>query len=289
MYKVILFYIYTPIPNPNQLKDSIGTLCNNNALLGRVLIANEGVNATLGGLAKDVEAFCEELKKVSCFNDIKIKSSNCEFNPFPRLSIKIRNEIVGTRFPKELADPRVKTAPYIKAEELHEMYRQNDDFVIVDMRNDYEYKVGHFKNSYNPKLNNSRDLPEKLEGLEKFKHKKTITVCTGGIRCEKMSAFLINNGFDNVYQLEEGMHDYMQKFPGEDFLGALYTFDERVTMHFGGNREIIGKCEGCGSKTEHYINCNNQNCHKHFLMCLDCVNNGELFCGVECKKNITSN
>jgi UPF0176 protein len=122
-------------------------------------------------------------------------------------------------------------------------------------------------------------LPEAVEKLEDLKTKTVLTVCTGGVRCEKMSAYLMHKGFKNVYQLDGGIHTYMEKYPGEDFEGALYTFDGRITMDFGGQRKVVGKCCLCEGATERYINCANHECHLHFLACERCApNTEEAFC-----------
>jgi UPF0176 protein len=287
-YQVLLFYKYVEITDPEKLKMEIKAFCDSLQLKGRILIAEEGINGTVGGLVENTEEFADYLKKIPELSDMKIKRSESVDEAFPRMSVKVRNEIVGTRFPKDIANPIVKTAPYISADELKKWFSNNEDFEIVDMRNNYEFEVGHFKNSINPKLNNSRDLPEKIEELKPIKNKKILTVCTGGIRCEKMSAYLLSQGFDNVYQLEDGMHGYMEKYPGEDFLGGLYTFDQRVVMHFGGEREIVGKCHFCNSSTENYANCANPNCNLHFLVCDNCKNtDSSLCCKEECALLLT--
>jgi UPF0176 protein len=158
---------------------------------------------------------------------------------------------VSTKFPKSI-NPRKKTAEYIKPEELHEWYEKGKDFVVIDMRNSYEIKSGAFEKTVNPGLKASRDLPSAIEKLKVYQDKNIVTTCTGGIRCEKMSAYLLDQGFKNVYQLHNGMHSYMEKYPGKHFKGTLYTFDNRKVMDFGGEREIIGKCEDCGIATEEY-------------------------------------
>lgn len=287
-YQVLLFYKYVEIADPEKLKTEIKAFCDSHQLKGRILIAFEGINGTVGGLVQNTEKFADYLKQISELSDMKIKRSSSHDQAFPRMSVKVRDEIVGTRFPKDVVNPIVKTAPYINADELKEWFNNNEDFEIIDMRNDYEFEVGHFKNSINPKLNNSRDLPEKVKEFEPIKNKKILTVCTGGIRCEKMSAYLLSQGFNNVYQLEDGMHGYMEKYPGKDFLGALYTFDQRVVMHFGGEREIVGKCRFCNSPTETYANCANLNCNLHFLVCDNCKSvNSSLCCKEECREVLT--
>ncbi len=287
MHQVLLFYKYVTIEDPKAVMDSVRALAKEHNLLGRVLVAEEGINGTLEGLTADTEAFAVELVKDQRFVDMNIKRSEGTGASFSKLYVKVRDEIVGTRFPKNI-DPRVRTAPHLAAETLREWYEKGEDFVVVDMRNDYEYQSGHFKGSVNPGMENSRDLPKAMHVLEPLKPKKVVTVCTGGVRCEKMSAFLLEHGFEDVYQLENGMHAYMEKFPGKDFQGTLYTFDKRLTMDFGGDREVVGRCKLCGDSTEKYVNCANNDCHLHFLACESCQKEEGTLCSVSCMEHVTA-
>jgi UPF0176 protein len=285
-YQVLLFYKYVTIEDPQALAARFRDLCAKYSLLGRVIIAEEGVNATLEGKTEDTESFVDEFFTDKRFADVIVKRSEGMGKSFPKLYVKVRDEIVGTRFDKEKVDPRKQTGKHISPEELRSWYENEEDFVIVDMRNDYEYKSGHFENSINPELENSRDLPKAMPKLAPLKDKKVLTVCTGGVRCEKMSAYLLAEGFKDVYQLENGIHGYMEKYPGQDFKGALYTFDNRLTMHFGGDREIIGTCYLCETQTEDYVNCGNNDCHRHFLVCQDCKGEDATYCSLKCEKSV---
>ncbi len=281
-YQVLLFYKYVTVEDPAALAAWIRDRAVYYGLTGRCLVAEEGINGTFEGETEKTESFAQEILADERFADMQIKRSAGNGAAFPKLAVKVRKEIVGTRFP-ETIDPRKKTAPRITPDELREWYEKGEDFVVIDMRNDYEYQSGHFKDSINPGLENSRDLPEVLPKLEPYKNKKVLTVCTGGVRCEKMSAFLLENGFEDVQQLENGMHGYMEKYPGKDFEGALYTFDQRLTMDFGGEREVIGRCRLCETKTEAYVNCANLACHLHFLACENCQGEKGTFCSSECR------
>lgn len=285
MPQVLLFYKYVTIEDPKALMDSVRALAKAHNLLGRVLVAEEGINGTLEGSVEDTEVFAAELLTDTRLTDMNVKRSEGTGTSFNKLYVKVRDEIVGTRFPKNV-DPRVRTAPHLTPDELRKWYEEGKDFVVVDMRNDYEYQSGHFKDSINPGLENSRDLPEALPKLEALKDKTVLTVCTGGVRCEKMSAFLLENGFEDVYQLENGMHAYMEKYPGKNFLGTLYTFDKRLTMDFGGDREVIGRCKLCGDSTEKYVNCANNDCHLHFLACDSCQKAEGTSCSVACSERV---
>ncbi|MDQ1299819.1 MAG: tRNA uridine(34) hydroxylase [Patescibacteria group bacterium] len=279
--QILLFYKYVTIEDPETLASWFRTRCSEHQLVGRILVAEEGLNGTVEGSIEDTERFAAELLEDARFSDVKIKRSEGNGKAFPKLVVKVRNEIVGTQFPASV-DPRVRTATHLAPEELRQWYEEGKDFVIVDMRNDYEFQSGHFKDSVNPGLENSRDLPKALPKLESLKDKTVLTVCTGGVRCEKMSALLLENGFSDVYQLDNGIHGYMEKYPGKDFVGGLYTFDDRKVMHFGGDREIVGRCHFCNSATEKYVNCANDFCHFHFLVCEGCSGSRSVFCSRDC-------
>lgn len=284
-YQVLLFYKYVDVHAPEALAAQVQKLASVLHLTGRVIVAHEGINGTLEGIVENTEKFAEEFLADSRFSDVQIKRSAGTGSSFPKLSVKVRKEIVGTGFSDEEANPRVATAPRITPEELREWYEEQRDFVVVDMRNNYEFASGHFKNSVEPCISASRHLPLMIDRLAAVKDKTIVTVCTGGVRCEKMAAYLQNKGFENVRQLDGGIHSYMQKYPGKDFLGTLYTFDQRVTMDFGGEREVIGKCRLCGATSERYADCAEKTCHLHFIACDACRDEkGEVYCSDECKR-----
>lgn len=287
-YQVLLFYKYVTIAEPEALKARLLEHAKALALTGRIIVAEEGINGTVEGSVENTDAFARVLHAEEFLADMPIKTSEGNGSSFPKLSIKVRDEIVGTRFDKKIVDPRVKTAPRIAPETLREWYESGKDFAVVDMRNDYEFKSGHFKDSINPELENSRDLPAALPKLTPLKDKTVLTVCTGGVRCEKMSAYLLAQGFKDVYQLDNGIHGYMEKYPGQDYLGTLYTFDQRLVMDFGGEREIIGECALCGASTEAYVNCINNDCHLHFLACENCQGENGTACSDSCARSYQS-
>ena len=254
-YIVILFYKYITIDNPEYLMESEFAMCKILDLKGRIIIAEEGINSTLEGTKENIEKYKLHIKSDKRFEGIDIKESSGTGNAFPKLSIKVRDEIVSTKLPKNI-DPRKNTTRHINSTELKKWYEDKKNFVVVDMRNDYELNSGYFENTINIGLKNSRDLQDKIESLKIHKDKTIVTVCTGGVRCEKMSTYLVDQGFKDVQQLHNGMHAYMEKYPGENYLGTLYTFDQRVTMDFGGdkngNRKVIGKCVDCNTSSETY-------------------------------------
>jgi UPF0176 protein len=292
-FEVILFYKYVHVADPASLMRRQRELCTALGLRGRVLLGVEGINGTLEGEPEALRKYEEALRTETAadFSDVVFKKSPSDGQAFRKLVIKVRNEIVSAHLGDGDVNPTVRTAPHLSSEELRAWYEQNEDFVVVDMRNDYEYQVGRFKDSVNPGLGNFRDLPKALPKLESLKDKKVVTVCTGGIRCEKASAYLLENGFSDVYQLDGGMHTYMQKYPGKDFQGALYVFDKRVTIDFTKDREVVGKCRLCGTASESFVNCAHDGCHLHFICCAECVaaHGGKPTCSEACTRMHTTN
>ncbi len=286
--EIILFYKYVQVEDPRALMYAQRSLCEKLSLRGRIIIAEEGINATLEGTKENIEKYLKTFLADPRFKDTHIKKSAGIGDAFPRLSIKIRKDLVSDSLPVKV-NPIETTGKRLSPEELHEWFEKRPgDFHIVDMRNDYEYKVGHFDGSILPGLKNFRDLPLAKDQIADFKDKTVVTVCTGGVRCEKASGFLVNEGFKDVYQLDGGIVSYMEKYPGKDFKGSLYVFDKRKVMNFNTpeNHEIIGKCDICKKPSENYTNCSLDTCHEHFICCEDCKNeqNGYTFCSPKCQK-----
>jgi len=274
MHTILLYYKYVKIQYPKREVKAQRKICEELGLTGRIIIAPEGINGTLEGATENAQKYIEYMKKDKRFKDINWKKSTGTGSAFPKLSVKERREIVSLHLGDMDFDPNKVTGKYLTAEELHSWFENKKEFYIVDMRNDYEYLSGRFENSVLPGLENFRDLKKELPRLEHLKDKTVLTVCTGGVRCEKASGFLMMSGFKDVYQLQNGIVTYMEKYPNEHFKGKLYVFDGRVTMGFNTDskqHEIVGICEKCSAKSEHYINCSTVGCHRHFIMCENCL------------------
>lgn len=267
-------------------------LCEELNLKCRTIIAKEGINGTLEGTIEDTEKYIEVMRHDKRFSDIDFKKSEGTGNAFPKINVKVRDEIVASYLPKLGQDinPNRVTGKYITAEELHELFNSDEEFYVIDMRNDYEHKAGYFEGSLLMPLKNFRDLPEKINEIAHLKHKKVVTVCTGGVRCEKASGFLVENGFTNVYQLYGGIQTYMEKYPNQKFKGKLYVFDGRVLMGFNVDdpeHEVVGKCDICSKPSDNYVDCEYIHCkgHRHFICCTNCLDEqGRAFCSPICKE-----
>ena len=273
-YKVILFYKFINLRNPKKVmaeQKALAAKCN---LKGRMLIAEEGINATFEGLARDVAKYKRELKKDKRFNDIVFKESDGDGTGFTKLKIKVRPEVVTLGVGK--LNIKKDTAKTVTASELEKMYKKSEDFVILDLRNDFEVKAGYFDKTVNPELGNFRDLPAKLKVLKKLpelKDKKVVTVCTGGIRCEKATALMKQEGFKNLYQLKDGIHTYMAKYPASHFKGSLFVFDNRLITPVveTKKREVVGECIYCGKKSEDFYNDDRIRPSRKVIVCRKCV------------------
>lgn len=268
---VILFYAFTPIDDPEALRGEQRALCERLGLQGRMLIAHEGINATFEGTPAAIAEYKDTIKADPRFAQMPIKESASDGTAFHKLEIKVRAEVV-TLGAGEFDVPN-ETAAEMTAEELEALYESGEDFVVLDLRNDYEIEVGQFEKTIDPGLKNFRDLTEKLPELALLKNKKVITVCTGGIRCEKATCLMRREGFTNMYQLKDGIHTYMQRFPGRHFKGSLFVFDNRMTTPVvdTDSREVIGRCHYCAVPSEHYVNDDRERPSRKMICCESCA------------------
>ncbi len=286
-YRIILFYKYTPIANPEALRDLHCAMAEKLGLKGRLIVATEGINGTFEGEEAKVEEYVSWLFSDPRFADIHMKRSEGTGTAFEKLSVKVRPEIVSTYLGADDVDPSKMTGKRLSPEELDRWFREGEKFEIIDMRNDYEQEVGMFRGSLRSGMKNFRDLKRITRNFLGLKEKRVLTVCTGGVRCEKASGYLVKQGFKDVWQLDGGIVSYMEKFPGRDWLGSLYVFDGRVTMDFDsatGKRVVIGRCDRCKAPSERYVNCRHDLCHKHFIRCEKCSTDPEkAYCHLGCR------
>lgn len=290
-FEVLLYYKYVDIKDPVKVRDEQKRICEKLSLKGRIIVAKEGINGTLEGSKKDTQKYIDLMSKDKYFKGINFKRSEGVGDAFPKLSVKARPEIV--RLGLSL-NPNKVSGKYISAQKLHQWFEEKKEFYIVDMRNDYEYQSGYFQGSIFAQVHNFYDLPKAIEKLAYLKGKTVVTVCTGGIRCEKASGLLVQNGFCDVYQLKDGIQTYMEKYPNEHFKGKLYVFDNRLTLGFNTDsekHEIVGKCMHCNKPADSYVNCAEDFCHFHYICCKSCKDKetGLAFCKTVCKEKYLNN
>jgi UPF0176 protein len=283
-YWVIAYYHYTKIAQAQEMVPEHLAYCQSIGLRGRIYIAKEGINGTISGTIEACKTYMDYLCANPLFKGIEFKIDEHNEHAFNRLHVRYKTEIVhsGLRDPEEI-DPTKETGKHIRGVEFEQMKAQ-EDVVIIDVRSNYETRLGKFKNSVTLDMDNFREFPGKVAELERYKDKKVITVCTGGIKCEKASAYLIKRGFKDVYQLHNGILGYAKETGGKDFDGSLYVFDGRVSIPINHvNPTAIANCSKCGTPTYRNLNCANVECNEQFNMCEACSEEMLGACSEACK------
>lgn len=274
--KIILYYKFQPVADPEAVQLWQRALCEKLNLKGRILISEHGINGTVGGELKDLKAYTKETKQY--FKDTMFKWSDGGREHFPKLQVKVRDEIVSFGAKDELKVDKtgvVGGGKHLKPTEVHELVnRYGDDVVFFDGRNAYEAAVGRFKNAVVPGTTTSKDFIAELESgrYDHLKSKKVVTYCTGGIRCEILTPLMKNRGFKEVYQMDGGIAKYGEQY-GDDGLweGSLYVFDDRMGVKFSDQAKDIGTCIHCGATTSNYENCALKSCNALVLICETCT------------------
>ncbi len=278
LQKIILYYGFAPVADPEALRLWQTTLCESLGLKGRILISRHGINGTLGGDMSSLKKYVKETKHYPGFKKIDFKWSDGTGNDFPRLSVKVRDELVSFGVADEIKVDRdgiVDGGKHLTPEQVHELIdARGEEVVFFDGRNSYEAKVGKFKNAVVPDVKTTKDFLSELDSgkYDHLKKKPIITYCTGGIRCEILSSVMRRRGFEEVYQIAGGIVRYGEKFADKGYWeGSLYTFDGRMTVDFSDETKVIGECDLCGSPTKSFNNCANQSCHQLYLLCGKCL------------------
>lgn len=284
MQKILLYYKFTPVRDPEAVKLWQKTLCDSLELRGRILVSEHGLNGTVGGEMDNLKKYIKETKKFPGFKDVVFKWSDGGRENFPRMSVKNRRELVGFKNSDDEftvdAQGVVGGGQHLKPRQVHELVEKyGDDVVFFDGRNEHEARIGKFKNAVVPNTNTSRDFIAELESdkYDDIKDKKVVTYCTGGIRCEVISSMMKKRGFKNVYQIDGGIVKYGEAY-GDDGLweGSLRVFDNRMTVNFSDHAKTIGECSHCGGKTSNFENCAFTNCNDLVLICENCKQNPDL-------------
>ena len=287
-FEVLLYYKYCRIADPDAYADEHRKLCCQLGLKGRILIAAEGINGTVSGTAADCKKYRETLDKDPLTAEIAWKIDPSEGHVFPKLSIKVRDEVVTLGLGEEDFSPEELTATHLKPAEWKEAIKE-DNIVLIDARNDYEWEVGRFEGAMLPPVASFRDMPKWVrDHRDELEGKKILTYCTGGIRCEKFSGFLLKEGLEDVYQLDGGIVTYGKdpEAKGEGFEGECYVFDERLTVPVNRTEgaKLVSTCVSCGLPSIRYRNCLWQPCNAQFIVCEECEDKSGRYCDPICKE-----
>jgi UPF0176 protein len=289
-YEVLLYYNYFPVPNAERYVVEHRALCQELGLLGRILVAPEGINGTVSGLREQTQRYRALLSEEQGTEDMEFKVDPADGHVFQKLSIKARQEIVTLGLPGELdINPNQATGHYLSPKAFYEAM-QDPNTIVLDGRNDYESELGRFRNALCPEVGNFRDFPQWIRDHRNLLDgKRILTYCTGGIRCEKLSGYLIQEGFEDVSQLHGGIVTYGRdpEVQGRDFDGSCYVFDQRIGVPVNqANPTIISHCAHCEIPCERYRNCGHKPCNAQFFCCPSCEEGLGRYCSEACRNSV---
>ena len=280
------FYKYARISNPQEFRDQLFIKWNSLDVLGRIYVATEGINAQLSLPADNFENFKTHLDSIDFLENVRLNIAVEQDNmSFLKLKVKVRDKIVADGLNDETFDVTNKGI-HVNAEMFNDLI-EDENTVLVDMRNHYESEIGHFKNAVTPDVDTFRESLDIIEDdLKAHKEdKKLVMYCTGGIRCEKASAYFKHKGFKNVYQLDGGIIEYTrqvnEKALENKFIGKNFVFDERRAEKI--SDDVIAQCHQCGKPCDTHVNCANDACHLLFIQCEDCKAEMDNCCSSTCK------
>ncbi|ALC91269.1 sulfurtransferase [Bacillus sp. FJAT-18017] len=266
-YRVLLYYKYVQIENPEEFTASHLKFCKELGLKGRILIASEGINGTVSGTVEQTDAYMKAMREDPRFADMVFKIDESEGHAFKKMHVRHRSELVTLRLEDDV-DPNQVTGQYLNPQEFYEAM-QDPETVVIDARNDYEYDLGHFRGAIRPDIKAFRELPDWIrEHKDELEGKRVLTYCTGGIRCEKFSGWLVKEGFKDVGQLHGGIATYGKdpEVKGQLWNGKMYVFDERISVPINQvEHVVVGKDYFTGEPCERYVNCANPECNKQIL------------------------
>ena len=287
-FRVLLYYKYQNIEDPEKVRDEHLAFCNEVGLKGRIIVGYEGINGTVSGTVEQTEKYKDFLHSLEGFEDVWFKEDEADGFTHPRMSVKFRKEIVSLNLEDDFS-PNDTTGKYLNPKEFKEAIL-DENTVILDTRNDYEYDMGHFKGAVRPDIKNFRDLPEWIkENEEMFKDRNIAMYCTGGVRCEKFSGWMLREGIsDNVAQLHGGIDTYGKdpEVKGELWEGSMYVFDERISVPINHvDPTIIGRDYYDGEPCERYRNCANPECNRQIFMSEENEHKYLRSCSEHCRKH----
>ncbi len=283
-YQTLLYYCYTPIINAANFAANHLKFCKSLDLVGRIIVADEGLNGTVSGATEACKAYIKHLTADERFANIDFKIDDVAEPSFIKMHCRYKTEIVYSGLTDtSIINPHLKTGKYVEPTEFSQLINK-EEVIILDVRSNYEHNLGKFKNAITLDIENFRDFPDQINALAKYKDKKIVTYCTGGIKCEKASALLLHHGFKDVHQLHGGIVKYGKAAAGKDFEGKCYVFDNRLAVEVNKvNPTVVSKCFNCEKTTSKMINCANPECNTHITQCNSC---GTALKGCCCQKCI---
>lgn len=280
MYRLLSYYGYTEVEDTEARRDAQRQLCEELGILGRIYIAQEGINGTCAGSAEAVRAYREKTREMFGDGVVDFKEEAVAYLPFADLRVRVRPWLVNLGEGNNVL-PEKEGGKRLSPAQWKAFMESGRKFTMLDVRNDYEAKIGHFKGALAAPYQNFHEFPQWVEELELDPDEPVLMYCTGGIRCEKFSGLLSRKGHREVYQLDGGLLRYAEEVGGEHFLGNVFVFDDRMSVDIGGD-ETPGRCVHCGQKSARVINCANVDCHTLHVACDDCIRTTRATCSTPC-------
>lgn len=266
-YQVLLYYNYVHIDEPENYAKEHLAFCKDLGLKGRILVAEEGINGTVSGTIEATNKYMAAMHDDPRFATMPFKIDEADRHAFKKMHVRPRQELVTLRLENDI-NPLETTGNYLSPQAFYQAMK-DENTVVIDARNDYEYDLGHFRGAVRPEIRSFRELPNWIEeNKEQFDGKRILTYCTGGIRCEKFSGWLVEQGFEDVHQLHGGIATYSKdpEVKGQLWDGQMYVFDERISVPINRvEHVVVGKDYFDGEPCERYVNCANPECNKQIL------------------------
>lgn len=283
LYAVLAYYSFVSIEEPLKQIEAHKQFLQDKDAKARIYVSEQGINGQMSIAQDEAHAYIDWLHAIPEFQDMPIKVQHHHEHAFPRLTIKYRKQLVAIDTEVDITD----NAEHVSPEQWCSMLEEQNKYLVIDVRNDYETEVGHFEQAICPPLKNFRDFPQYIETLKKEhdpQKTKVMMCCTGGIRCEVYSALMKKQGFTNVYQLEGGIINYGQRMGNKHWKGKLFVFDDRLTVPIAEDapEETISQCHLCQQSSDHIYNCANMDCNHLFIACDACLEKFQGCCSSSC-------
>ena len=277
---ILLFYKFIPIDDLEYFVRTHARKCKELGIFGKVLVAHEGVNGSVSGTQEQLEQYKTFVRSLPGFADVWFKEEIGKSHPFNKMIVRIREEIVSLKRAVDMTKKR----KYVSPDEFLKAYEQEEDFIVLDARNDYEYTLGRFKKAINPAIKTFREFPAFVNEFKKqvSPDKKIFIYCTGGIRCEKASVYMEEQGFSNVHQLQGGIINFCQQKPNTLWEGKCFVFDKRLVSDLGQGNTPITYCVSCGTVCDLLRNCKYVRCDKLVVQCSNCQEQLHGCCSKQC-------
>ena len=280
---VLGFYKYAEVPDPQQLADMLKENCPHELYRGTILVSHEGLNGSVSANRENTDKLRQLLRDIPNFDDLFFKEEVLNEHPFKKMKIKVKNEIVRFDYDVDLKN----TGKHLTPDEFLQLYDADgnlkEDVILLDTRNDYEFEVGRFKGATHLNLQTFREFTKKID-IEKLKNKKVVMYCTGGVRCEKATAYVKEQGIEDVAQLHQGIIRFGHEKEQSVWEGKCFVFDKRMVSPINSDGEPISKCHLCGTSSDLLRNCRNEVCNLFYVSCEACEEKFNKCCSEECMK-----